>query len=229
MIAEGASIIDIGGESTRPGATPVSVTDELDRVLPVVEQVSAMDATVSIDTRKAEVADQAIDAGASIINDVSGLGDPEMRFVAAEHEVPIVLMHSIETPVNPAKEITYDDVVEECIRGLRERILSAEQAGIPRSNIIIDPGLGFGKSPQENFQLVSRLHEFHALDCPVLLGHSHKSMFDSIGYGPADRSECTIAASAIAADRGADIIRVHDVKENVAALRTIQAINKSTY
>lgn len=225
MIAEGASIVDIGGESTRPGATPISVAEELDRIIPVIEQVSSMDATISIDTRKAAVAEQAIEAGASIINDVSGLGDPEMRFVAAEYDVPIVIMHSIETPVNPSRTISYDDVVEDCIRELRNQVLAAEQAGVPRSNIIVDPGLGFGKTANENFELLRRLHEFHALDCPILIGHSHKSMFDQLGYGPDDRSDCTIAASAIAADRGADIIRVHDVKENVAALRTIQAIN----
>ncbi len=229
MIEEGASIIDIGGESTRPGASPVSVTEEINRIIPVIEQVSSMDTTVSVDTRKAAVAEHAIEAGASLINDVSGLGDPEMRFVAAKHDVPLVIMHSIETPVNPDRTITYNDVVEDCIRSLRDQVLKAEQAGVPRSNIIVDPGLGFGKTAEENFQILSRLNEFHALQCPVLVGHSHKSMFEHLGYGPADRSECTIAASAIAADRGADIIRVHDIKENVAALQTIQAINELTY
>lgn len=229
MIDAGAAIIDVGGESTRPGATPVDESEEIARVLPVIREIASKDTFVSVDTRKATVAREAIEAGASLINDVSGLGDPEMRFVAAEYDVPIVIMHSIETPVNPANEATYDDVVEDCIRSLRDRVILAEQAGVPRSNIIVDPGLGFGKSTRENFRLLSRVDEFHSLGCPVLVGHSHKSMFDGIGYGPAERTECTIAASAVAADRGADIIRVHDVKENVAAVRTVNEVNDSAY
>ncbi|WP_255197051.1 dihydropteroate synthase [Halorarius litoreus] len=223
MVADGADIIDVGGESTRPGAEPVSVKDEKARVVPVVEQLADLDALVSVDTRKAAVARAALDAGADILNDVSGLEDPEMRLVAAEYDVPVVVMHSIETPVDPATEIEYDDVVEDTIDALVERVLLAEKAGLDRSQIIVDPGLGFGKTKRENFELLGRIDEFHALGCPVLVGHSHKSMFDLLGYDPDDRLHATVGASAVAAERGADILRVHDVAENVAAVRTSEA------
>ncbi len=147
-----------------------------------------------------------------------------MRLVAAEYDVPIVVMHSIHTPVDPDAAIEYDDVVGETIDALTERILLAEKAGIDRSKIIVDPGLGFGKSPSESFELLDRLAEFRSLGCPVLIGHSRKSMF---GLVEGDRSEgrlaATVAASALAAERGADIVRVHDVAENVAAVKTAAA------
>ncbi|MFB6280531.1 MAG: dihydropteroate synthase, partial [Haloferacaceae archaeon] len=223
MAAAGADVVDVGGESTRPGADPVSVEEELDRVLPVVEAVEGTDALVSIDTRKAAVGRAALDAGADVLNDVTGLADPEMRFLAAERQVPIVVMHSIDAPVVPGKEVTYDDVVGDVIDELRERVLLAEKAGVPRERVIVDPGLGFGKSAAENFALLDRLGELRALGCPVLIGHSHKSMFDLIGQGPDERLPATVAATALAADRGADLVRVHDVPENVAAVRTALA------
>jgi dihydropteroate synthase len=223
MIDSGADILDIGGESTRPGAESVPVEEEIERIVPVIERLAGFDALVSVDTRKARVARAALDAGADILNDVSGLADPEMRHVAAEYDVPIVVMHSIETPVDPDTEIEYDDVVEDTIDTLTERVLLAEKAGLDREQIIVDPGLGFGKTPSENFELLSRVDEFHALGCPVLVGHSHKSMFDQIDGVGEDRLHATVAATAIAAERGADIIRVHDVPENVAAVRTQRA------
>lgn len=223
MLAEGADIIDVGGESTRPGADPVSVEDEKARVLPVIERIAELDGLVSIDTRKAEVAEAALAAGADILNDVSGLADPGMRFVAAEHDVPLIVMHSIETPVNPETEIAYDDVVEDVIGYLLERVRLAEQAGLDRSQIIVDPGLGFGKAEPENFELLNRVDELTGLECPVLVGHSHKSMFGYLGYGPGEREHATVGATAVAAMRGADIIRVHDVAENVAAIRAVEA------
>jgi dihydropteroate synthase len=177
---------------------------------------------ISIDTRKAEVARAALDAGADILNDVSGLEDPEMRFVAAEYDVPIVVMHSIDAPVVPAKDVHYDDVVEDVIDELEEKVLLAEKAGLDREQIIVDPGLGFGKRSAESFELLGRTDEFHALECPVLVGHSHKSMFGLIGEDE-DRTAATVAGTTIAAERGADVIRVHDVAENVAALRAVEA------
>ncbi|AGB37993.1 dihydropteroate synthase [Natronococcus occultus] len=223
MVEAGADVIDIGGESTRPGADPVPVEAEIDRVVPVVEALADLDAMLSIDTRKAAVADAALEAGADIINDVSGLEDPEMRFVVADHDATLVVMHSVDAPVVPDREIAYDDVVEDVIDQLRERILLAEKAGLDRENIVVDPGIGFAKSARESFALLDRLGEFRALGCPILFGHSHKSMFAHVGREAGERLEPTVAASALATERGADIVRVHDVDENVAAVRTALA------
>jgi dihydropteroate synthase len=223
MVDAGADIIDIGGESTRPGADPVPVETEQSRVLPVVEALADLDVHVSIDTRKAAVARAALDAGADILNDVSGLEDPEMRLVAAEHDVPVVVMHSIDTPVDPDRDVPYDDVVEDVIDELTERVLLAEKAGLDREQIIVDPGLGFGKEAAESFELLGRLGELKALGCPVLVGHSHKSMFEAVDRGPDERLEATVAATTLAVERGADIVRVHDVEENVAAVRVVDA------
>jgi len=223
MVEAGADVVDVGGESTRPGAEPVSVAEEIDRVRPVVEALADLDALVSIDTRKAAVARAALAAGADVLNDVSGLEDPEMRLVAADHQVPVVVMHSIETPVDPGVDVEYDDVVDDALESLSERVLLAEKAGLDRSQIIVDPGLGFGKSPAESFELLGRLDEFRALGCPVLVGHSRKSMFELVGREASeDRLPATVAATSLAADRGADIVRVHDVAENVAAVRTAE-------
>jgi dihydropteroate synthase len=223
MVEAGVDILDVGGESTRPGADLVPPEVERDRVVPAIERLADVDALVSVDTRKAPVARAALDAGADILNDVSGLEDPEMRLVAAEYDVPIVVMHSIEAPVDPDTDVEYDDVVEDVIDALTERVLLAEKAGLDREQIIVDPGLGFGKSRRENFELLGRLDEFHALGCPVLVGHSHKSMFDLVGQEAGERLPATVAATAVAAERGADIVRVHDVPENVAAVRTQRA------
>jgi len=223
MVEAGADVIDVGGESTRPGADPVPIDDEIDRVVPVIERIRTLDATISVDTRKAAVADAALDAGADIVNDVSGLDDPEMRFVVADHDAGLVVMHSIDAPVVADREVAYDDVVEDVIDQLAERVLRAEKAGVDRDRIVVDPGIGFGKTATESFELLGRVDEFAALGCPVLVGHSHKSMFSHVGRGAGDRLAATVAASAIAADRGADVIRVHDVPETVAAVRTALA------
>ena len=223
MVEAGADILDIGGESTRPGAEPVPVEEEIDRVVPVIEALSDLDVALSVDTRKAPVARAALDAGADVLNDVSGLEDPEMRLVAAEYDVPVVVMHSIETPVDPDSDIHYDDVVADCIDQLTERVLLAEKAGLDRDQIIVDPGIGFGKSATESFELLDRLPEFEALGCPILVGHSHKSLFGLVGAEAGDCLEATIAGTALAAERGADIVRVHDVPENVAAVRVAEA------
>jgi len=225
MVAAGADIVDVGGESTRPGADPVPAAEERSRVVPVIERTSDLDVHVSIDTRKADVARAALDAGADILNDVSGLADPEMRLVAAEYDVPVVVMHSIDTPVDPKRDVPYDDVVGDVIDELTERVLLAEKSGLDRSQIIVDPGLGFGKSATENFALLGRLDELRGLGCPVLVGHSHKSMFELLGRDSTDRLDPTIAATALAAERGADIVRVHDVVENRAAVDVVRAVD----
>lgn len=223
LVAAGADIVDVGGESTRPGAAPVSVDEEIDRVVPVIESLSSLDVPVSVDTRKAAVAEAALDAGADIVNDVSGLADPEMRFVVADHDASLVLMHSLDTPVDPDHTRSYDDVVEDVMDDLAERILLAERAGIDQERIIVDPGCGFGKNAAESFELVDRLPEFRALGCPVMVGHSRKSMFEHIGSRSEDRLPPTLAVTTMAAERGADVVRVHDVEENAAALRTVSA------
>lgn len=246
MIEAGVDIIDVGGESTRPGADVVPTAEEIDRIVPVIEWIADHRATadgharaggharasghprplISVDTRKADVAREAMEAGADILNDVSGLEDPEMRFVAAEYDVPIVVMHSLDAPVDPDREVDYDDVVEDVIAELQERVLLAERAGLPREKIIVDPGLGFGKRAEESFELLGRADEFHALGCPVLIGHSQKSMFGRVDGDAENRTAATIAGTTIAAERGADIVRVHDVPENVAAVRAVEAADE---
>ncbi|MGM0606456.1 MAG: dihydropteroate synthase, partial [Halobacteriota archaeon] len=222
MVEAGADIVDVGGESTRPGAEPVDATVERDRVVPVIERLDDLDVLVSIDTRKAAVAAAAIDAGADMVNDVSGLADAEMRRVVASRSVPVVLMHSLSAPVDPSREYAYDDVVADVLDALRERILLAERAGIDRSKILVDPGLGFGKQAAESFELLDRIEEFRSLGTPIMVGHSHKSMFGDVGCGPNERLAPTIAATALAAERGVDVVRVHDVSENVAAVATAE-------
>jgi len=227
MVAAGADIVDVGGESTRPGADPVPVPEERARVLPVVEALADLDALVSVDTRKAAVARAALDAGADILNDVSGLADPEMRLVAAEYDVPVVVMHSINAPVDPDSDPEYDDAADDVREALVERVLLAEQAGLDRSQIIVDPGVGFGKTAAESFELLARLSEFRALGCPVLVGHSHKSMFEHVDREAGDRYEATVAATTLAARNGADIVRVHDVDANAAAVDVAEATREA--
>ena len=223
MVEAGVDVLDVGGESTRPGADEVPVEEELDRIVPVIERLAELDAAVAVDTRKAPVARAALDAGADILNDVSGLEDPEMRLVAADYDVPVVVMHSIEVPVDPDSAVEYDDVVEDCIDQLTERVLLAEKAGLDREQIVVDPGLGFGKSAAESFELLGRIEEFQSLGCPILVGHSHKSMFELVGGEAGDCLDATIAGTTLAAERGADIVRVHDVPEAVRAVNVVEA------
>ena len=225
MVAAGADIVDIGGESTRPGAEPVPVETEIERVAPVIEAVSSLGVPVSVDTRKAAVADAALEAGADIVNDVSGLSDPEMRFVVADHDASIVVMHSLSAPVDPDRTATYDDVVADVRRDLTERVLRAEAAGIDRDDIVVDPGCGFGKSGDESFELADRLRELAAFGCPIMIGHSRKSMFAGVSSADGDRLPPTLAVTAMAAERGAGIVRVHDVDENAAVVRTVAETN----
>jgi len=225
MVAAGADVVDVGGESTRPGADPVPAAEERERVLPVVERLDGLDAMVSVDTRKPAVAAAALDAGADMVNDVTGLGDAAMRRLVADRGVPAVVMHSLAAPVDPERGYRYDDVVDHILEALNERLLLAERAGIDRSQVVVDPGLGFGKRPAESFELLERLEEFRALGAPVMIGHSNKSMFADVAGD--DRAAPTVAATALAAERGVDLVRVHDVEPNAAAVRTARATLES--
>ncbi|WP_434523074.1 dihydropteroate synthase [Halorubrum sp. AS12] len=231
MVESGVDIVDVGGESTRPGAEPVPVEEEIDRVVPTVEAIQSVpavdagDVLVSVDTRKPAVAEAALDAGADVINDVTGLEDPEMRSVVADADCPVIVIHSLDAPVDPDADPEYDDVVSEVVDALRERLALADTAGIDRDRVIVDPGLGFGKSPAEDFELLARCGEFAALGCPVLIGHSHKSLYGAVGRDADDREHATVAGTALAADRGADIVRVHDVAENRAAVDVAAAVD----
>lgn len=221
MLAEGADIIDIGGESTRPGAEEVGVAEELARVLPAIEALRADGTTapISIDTYKAEVAARAIAAGATIINDVHGLQrEPEVAAVAAEHGTPLVVMHW-----DKARD-TSRDVMAEMARYFEATLDIADKAGVERSNIVLDPGFGFAKSLSENYEILRRLPELVALGFPVLVGTSRKSMIGKLLDVPADeRLAGTVATSVLGYAAGAHIFRVHDVRPNLDALRVAEA------
>ena len=225
MLREGADVIDVGGESTRPGAEPVPIDEEIARVVPVVEALHGRGVPVSVDTRKAAVADAALRAGAQVVNDVSGLRDPEMPGVVATHGADLIVMHSIATPVDPDRQTVYDDVVNDVLDELAEQVLVAERAGVDRERIIVDPGCGFGKSPEESYALIDRLGELTGLGLPVLIGHSRKSMFAGVSPQAGDRLPPTLAMSALAADRGAGVLRVHDVQANRAVVDTVAAMH----
>lgn len=207
MIEEGADIIDIGGESTRPGYMPVDEEDEINRVLPVIEKLSKMsDIVISVDTMKAGVAARALEAGAHIVNDVWGLQrDPDMAKVAAEYDAGIVMMHN-------SNVLEYQDVVEDIIEFLEKSIEIGEKAGIKRSKMVIDPGIGFGKTLYHNLEIMNRLDEFKCLGLPILLGTSRKSMIGKVlNLDVGDRIEGTAATITLGIAKGVDIVRVHDV------------------
>lgn len=228
MQDEGADIIDIGGESTRPGAKKISVKEEVNRVLPVIEALAEkVKIPISVDTYKSDVAKAAIQAGASIINDISGLRfDPEMPKIAAKNKVPVVIMHIKGTPGNMQKNPVYKALIPKIIDYFHEGIKIARDAGVPDDMIIIDPGIGFGKTVEHNLEIIKRLNEFRGFEKPVLLGHSRKSFIGKIlGDLPvSERLEGTAAASAIGIFNGANIIRVHDVKEMVRVAKIADGI-----
>lgn len=230
MVEAGAELIDVGGESTRPGADPVPVEEELERVLPVVERLAEeTDATISIDTRKPDVARHALDAGAEIVNDVTGLADPETRSVAAEAGCRVVVMDSVNVPVDPEAENYYDDVVQDVARRLSERVLRARSAGVDADDIIVDPGIGFGKGVDGDLELLRRADEIASLGYPVLYGCSRKSFLgEATGASKDERLAPSVAAHFHAALRGADYVRVHDVEETVRALRLADELNQDT-
>ena len=224
MVTEGATLLDIGGESSRPGASPISTAEELDRVLPVICAVTdALDIVISIDTSKAEVAREALEAGAHIVNDITALrGDTDMISVVAEMDAGLILMHMKGTPHTMQKDPQYEDVVHDVCAALTENIQCAEAHGIAAEQIIIDPGIGFGKTTEHNIELLKRLSEFRSLNKPLLIGTSRKSFIGNILDLPVtERTEGTVATVCWAIAHGVDIVRVHDVKANVrAALMT---------
>lgn len=228
MQAEGADIIDIGGESTRPGAEKVSVKDEIKRVVPIIEVLANnVDVPISIDTYKSEVADAAVKAGASMINDISGLrSDPKMAKITAKHKVPVVIMHIKGTPQDMQKNPTYKSLIPEITAYFHECIQVARDAGIPDDMIIIDPGIGFGKTVKHNLEIIKRLKDFEGFEKPILLGPSRKAFIGKLlGDAPTDeRLEGTASAIAIGIFNSANIIRVHDVKEMVRVAKIADGV-----
>ncbi|OPY06002.1 MAG: Dihydropteroate synthase [Syntrophaceae bacterium PtaB.Bin038] len=225
LIGEGADILDVGGESSRPGARPVPLQEELRRVIPLIRLITReTDVPVSIDTAKSEVARQAVDAGAEIVNDITALrGDPGMAGVAAQARVPVILMHMRGTPRTMQKgDLTYRSLLGEVLQFLSDRIERAAEAGISRDRVVVDPGIGFGKSVEDNLRLLRHLGEFRALGRPVCVGVSRKHFTGKITgvEKPQDRLEGTAAAVTAAILNGADIVRVHDVAvmKRVAAM-----------
>ncbi|MDP6685040.1 MAG: dihydropteroate synthase [Candidatus Marinimicrobia bacterium] len=216
MEKNGADIIDIGGESTRPGAVPVSVDEEINRTVPVIEEIRKISSiTISIDTYKSKVAKMALSAGADFVNDISGLTfDEGMINTVKEFEVPVVIMHIQGTPLNMQKNTTYNDVVKDLLHFFSIQIQKALDFGINFENIIIDPGIGFGKRPHDNFTLIRRLKELSVLGCPILIGPSRKSFIGlSLDLPPDERMEGTLATVTASILNGASIVRVHDVNE----------------
>lgn len=229
MVADGATFIDIGGESTRPGATPVSVQEELDRVCPVVEAAAReLDAVISVDTSAPEVMAETAKLGAGLINDVRALqrdGAPE---VAAQASIPVCIMHIQGEPDTMQDRPEYSNVRREVSAFLTERMRVAELAGIRPENILLDPGFGFGKSLEHNLQLLACLEQMHILGHPLLVGVSRKSMLGHItGRDVNERLPASVAAATIAAMKGASIIRVHDVRETVDAVRVVAAVKEA--
>jgi len=228
MQEEGADIIDIGGESTRPGAKAVSVKEEIRRVVPVIKElVKKMKIPISIDTYKSAVAEAALSVGASMVNDISGLRfDPRMPEVAAAHKVPVVIMHIKGTPGNMQKNPFYNALIPEITDYLREGIEIARHAGIAEDKIIIDPGIGFGKTVEHNLEIIKRLGEFAGFEKPILIGASRKSFIGKIfcDLPVTERLEGTAAAVAIGIFNGANMIRVHDIKAMNRAAKVADAI-----
>ena len=230
MEAEGADLIDLGGESTRPGAQGVPLKEELRRVLPVLKRLSGrLKVPISIDTQKSEVAERCIQCGAEMVNDISALYfDPRMKEIVGRYEVPVIVMHMKGTPRDMQKDPQYQDLIGEILSFFRESICRASAAGVPPDKIIIDPGIGFGKTFAHNLDILKGLESFKVLGRPIMVGVSRKSFLGKILNLPVDeRLEGSIAASVYAVLRGANIVRVHDVAATVRALRTIEAIQRA--
>lgn len=232
MAKEGAAIIDVGGESTRPGAEPVPLDVELKRVIPVIQTLASRLPSIplSVDTSKAEVARQALEEGASMVNDVSALQDPWMPIVLRDHDVPVVLMHRRGDARTMQQNPAYTDVVREIVEFFKERLAFAQAKGLPSNRIILDPGIGFGKTTAHNLQILKRLPEFAVLGRPLLIGLSQKSFIGRIlgeeetPLPPSERSEGTLAGHLWAAAHGAHILRVHDVRATARALAVWQRV-----
>lgn len=230
MVEEGAHLIDVGGESTRPGASPVDAETEIARVVPVIEAVRAeCPVTISIDTSKPEVMRAAVGAGAGFINDVRALREPGALEAAVALGVPVCLMHMLGQPRTMQLAPAYQDVVTEVIEFLRNQAEVAENAGLSRENLVFDPGFGFGKTLRHNLQILNSLERFTELGSPVLVGISRKSMIGAIVDQPVEaRTSGSIAAAVICALKGASIIRAHDVGPTVEALRVVQAVTEKS-
>ncbi len=226
MFQAGADVVDVGGESTRPGASPVDADIEISRVVPVIEEMSRTHpGRLSIDTMKPEVAEAALYAGASVVNDVSGLRNPRMIEVVAEHESSVIIMHMLGEPRTMQVRPRYKDVVEDVKRYLNDRIAVAERAGVKPNRIMVDPGIGFGKTVDHNLEILARLREFKALGKPLVIGVSRKAFIGKISGAPqGERLPGSLAVAVLAVREGADFVRVHDVAETVQALRLEEAI-----
>ncbi|NOJ03874.1 dihydropteroate synthase [Vibrio splendidus] len=229
MIQAGVSIIDIGGESTRPGAPDVSLEEEIARVIPAIKAIRAQfDVWISIDTSKAEVMRQAVEAGADLINDVRALQEPGALQAAAEANVPVCLMHMKGQPRTMQASPVYDDVLTDVEAFLQERVEACEAVGISKEQLILDPGFGFGKTIEHNYHLLAHLEKFHTLGLPVLAGMSRKSMiFKLLDKAPADCMVASVTCATIAAMKGAQIIRVHDVEDTLEAMKIIEVMNNN--
>ncbi|MEZ8512254.1 dihydropteroate synthase [Vibrio splendidus] len=229
MIQAGVSIIDIGGESTRPRAPDVSLEEELARVIPAIKAIRAkFDVWISIDTSKAEVMRQAVEAGADLINDVRALQEPGALQAAAEANVPVCLMHMKGQPRTMQASPVYDDVLMDVEAFLQERVEACEAVGISKEQLILDPGFGFGKTIEHNYHLLAHLEKFHTLGLPVLAGMSRKSMiFKLLDKAPADCMVASVTCATIAAMKGAQIIRVHDVEDTLEAMKIIEVMNNN--
>ncbi len=224
----GAAILDVGGESTRPGSAPVPLEEELRRVIPAVRQLADQGALVSIDTRRARVMAEAIDAGARIVNDVTALaGDPESLSLVAGSGLPVVLMHMQGEPRTMQQDPVYADAPLDIYDWLADRVAACEAAGIGRARIAVDPGIGFGKTVEHNLQILDRLALFHGLGCPIVLGVSRKSFIGKISRGepPKARVAGSLAAALAGLERGAQVVRVHDVAETRQAIEVWRAIS----
>lgn len=230
MIKDGADIIDLGGESSRPGARHINTKEELRRVLPIVKKLAKnIPVPISIDTTKAEVAQAALEFGAQIVNDISGLRDKRMAKVAAKHKAAVVIMHMLGEPANMQKRIAYKSLIEDITFWLKNAIDSAECAGIKPNKIIVDPGIGFGKKPEQNLEIIKRLADFKILGKPILIGPCRKSFIGNVlGIRPQERLIGTVATCVMAAEFGASMVRVHDVKEVSQALKMAAAIRNNT-
>ena len=230
MAEEGADIIDIGGESTRPGSEPLAIEEELRRIIPVIEALSKeIDIPLSVDTYKSGVARRALDAGASMVNDISGLRfDPGMPKVVSEYRVPVVIMHIKGAPKDMQKNPVYQALMPEVMDTLREGIRSAMESGVSEDKIIVDPGIGFGKTSEHNLEIIHNLRELTFLEKPVLIGPSRKAFIGKVlgDVPPGERLEGTAAAVAVSIMNGANIIRVHDVKEMAKVAKIADAIKR---
>jgi len=229
MVDEGADIIDIGGESTRPGAQPVTATEEIDRVVPVIDAIAReVRVPISIDTSKPQVMQAAVQAGAGLVNDVRALREPDALETAARLGTPVCLMHMKGEPRTMQSNPAYADVVQEVTGFLEARVSAAVQAGIPRNRILVDPGFGFGKSVDHNLELLRRLRELHRLGAPIVAGLSRKSMIGTLlGLPVGERVHASVALAVIAVQNGARLVRVHDVQATRDAVRMWEAVYQS--